>query len=124
MEFQTVGRVEDFAPGALRPFTVDGEPVVVVRVGDRFYAFSNYCMHVGAPMADGYLLEDQVVCAYHGAGFDLETGSPERGPAFEALPVFAVRVEGDEVQVERRRVLSQATPPHLRKVSLQDDRPS
>ena len=48
--------------------------------------------------------------------------SAERGPAYEPLPIFAVRVVGDEVQVERRRVISQGIPPHLRKVSVQDDR--
>jgi nitrite reductase/ring-hydroxylating ferredoxin subunit len=122
LEFETVGRIEDFAEGVLRPVSVDGEPVVVTRIGERFFALSNYCNHVGAPMADGYIYENQAICGYHGAGFNLESGAAERGPAYEPLPVFAVRVVGDEVQVERRRVISQGIPPHLRKVSVQDER--
>ena len=66
-----------------------------------FYAFSNECTHRLAFLTDGYLLRDrEIVCTLHWACFDLATGRPTDGPAGSDLAVFAVRTEGDELQIE------------------------
>ena len=70
----------------------------VVRQGDKVYAYQNYCVHVGHPlnwMPDRFLTKDEssIICASHGAQYEIETGLCFRGPcAGKALRRVAVEV--------------------------------
>jgi 3-phenylpropionate/trans-cinnamate dioxygenase ferredoxin subunit len=118
----SVARAEDIPEGSMRMFKVEGEEVVVAHVDGGFYAFGNFCTHAQAPMVDGYFVGCEVICAYHGAGFDVKTGQATGGPAYYPLPTFAVRLEDGDVQVERRPRAPGKRPSHLRIVSLDDGR--
>ena len=49
----------------------------------------------------GRIAEDMAVeCPLHGSAFNVETGDPDAPPATEAVQVFAVTVDGDDVLVE------------------------
>jgi nitrite reductase/ring-hydroxylating ferredoxin subunit len=51
-------------------------------------------------MALGDVLPDGTIqCAWHGARFDCATGAVRQGPATDPLPVFEVRLEGNEVLI-------------------------
>jgi len=57
----------------------------VVRQGDAVYAYQNYCMHVGHPLnykPDSFLTRDnsQIICASHGALYDIKSGVCTAGP--------------------------------------------
>lgn len=57
----------------------------VVRKGDEVFAYQNYCMHVGHPLnwqPDSFLTADrrQIVCASHGAIYEIESGVCVAGP--------------------------------------------
>jgi len=41
-----------------------------------------------------------VECPRHGARFDIRTGAVLAMPATAPVPTYAVRVQGDEIQVE------------------------
>jgi nitrite reductase/ring-hydroxylating ferredoxin subunit len=75
------------------------EGIAVFRRGDRIFAVGDSCTHMGASLSEGYLDDDCVVCPWHGWVFRLEDGASvfELG---EALPVYPVRLEGDQVIVE------------------------
>lgn len=67
--------------------------VVVIRRGDAVYAYRNCCPHAGRLLnwAPGRFLFDQgrLVCAAHGAVFEVESGlcveGPCRGSRLEAV---------------------------------------
>jgi nitrite reductase/ring-hydroxylating ferredoxin subunit len=68
----------------------------VVRQGDRVRAYVNYCPHAGFPLnwtPDGFLAPEAplILCAMHGALFEIETGLCVSGPCagmkLRALPV-------------------------------------
>ena len=101
-EYMNVGKVSDFPDGAIKPFTLDGEDIAIVNSEGRFYAFSNECTHVGASLAEGYVAGAQVVCGRHGSVFDMITGNRVEGPADDALSVYDVKVEGDDVLVGKQ----------------------
>ena len=42
----------------------------------------------------------EIECWKHGSTFDLRTGEPCSLPATKPVPVYAVRVDGDDVSVE------------------------
>ncbi len=57
----------------------------VVRKGDAVYAYQNFCMHAGHPLnwyPDRFLTGDgrQIICASHGAIYEIESGECVAGP--------------------------------------------
>jgi 3-phenylpropionate/trans-cinnamate dioxygenase ferredoxin subunit len=95
-----VGLVSDFEEGTIFSFEVNGDDVGVVCLRGRFYAFQNRCTHWGVALSEGYVNSaNQVVCLYHDSAFDLATGAAVGGPAFDDLPLYNVRVEGERVYI-------------------------
>ncbi len=78
----------------------DGQRICLVRSNERISAFANNCSHQDFEMSLGDVLPDgSIQCAWHGARFDCATGAVRQGPATQPLPVFEVRIEGNEVLV-------------------------
>lgn len=103
--YVTLGKVDEFRAGNMRPFKVDGTEIAVARVGEHFYAFSNICTHRFEYMTEGFIEGRNVLCAVHEAEYDMATGAVVSGPAFDPLPVYPVRVVDDEVQLGWARPL-------------------
>ncbi len=82
---------------------VDGVDVVVFRIDGALYAVQDVCTHDGAEIASGRREGYIIICPRHGAKFCLKTGKILRGPAYEDLPCFPVRVEGGVIQVRDGR---------------------
>ena len=91
----------------MRAFMLGDQEIAVTRVAGRIHAFSNVCTHRQDYLTNGFIIEGQVICGSHEATYDLTSGAILYGPAFEPLPVFQVRVEGDDVQVQWPEELSQ-----------------
>ena len=98
-DFVSVAKANDLAEGELRAFDVTGTSVAVANVGGALYAFGNICTHRRCPLAKGELDGTTVTCPCHGSMFDVTTGAVLRGPAEEPVGSYAVRVEGEEIQV-------------------------
>ena len=100
-EYVTVGKTSDVAPGTVRVFVVDGRNVAVANVDGQFYAFADVCTHDDGPVAEGELDGYVIECPRHGARFDIATGQALSMPAVVPLPVYDLKVEGDEIKVSR-----------------------
>lgn len=88
--------------GTLTAVDLEGEEMVVARVGDRCYALGGICPHDGAPLADGELDGTTLTCPWHFTEFDVITGQVIEGMTDEALPVLAVEIDGDEITIRKR----------------------
>ena len=97
--FVAVARLSDLPDGSLLGVEVGGVKIVLARTGDRVHALQDRCSHEEFPLSDGEIAGNQVTCLLHGARFDLETRTPRALPAVRPVPVYACRVEGDEIQV-------------------------
>jgi nitrite reductase/ring-hydroxylating ferredoxin subunit len=84
-----VGRLDEIDDPGCREFAIgDGDwPFrgFVVRNGDDLYAYQNFCVHVGHPLnwsPDRFLTKDKsaIICASHGATYEIETGYCFTGP--------------------------------------------
>jgi len=82
---------------------VDGVDVAVFRIDGALYAVQDVCTHDGAEIASGRRENGEIICPRHGARFCLKTGKVLRGPAYEDLPCFPVRVEDGVIQVRDER---------------------
>ena len=97
-----VAKVDEFKSGTARKFEDRDHRIVVVRIGDQFYALGDRCSHADYSLSEGDVWEDEreIECPKHGSTFSLETGKPQTLPATRPVPVYKVVVEGDDVYVE------------------------
>jgi nitrite reductase/ring-hydroxylating ferredoxin subunit/uncharacterized membrane protein len=78
---------------------IDGVGVVLHRDGDNVLAVGEYCPHLAAPMADGWVDRGRVVCPWHGSRFECQSGDVLKGPATAALPSYPTRIRDGMVEV-------------------------
>lgn len=99
-QFHTVAKTSDIPPGKARCFQVQGRPIAVYNLAGEFFATDDTCTHAHAPLSEGEISGDEIVCPLHFATFDIRTGRCTGGPAFEDVRSYPVRVVGDEVQIQ------------------------
>jgi nitrite reductase/ring-hydroxylating ferredoxin subunit len=104
-----VGQLDELDDPGCREFRIgDGDwpfKGFVVRRGDEVFAYQNYCMHVGHPLnwqPDRFLTEngDLIVCASHGALYEIDSGVCVSGPCpGKTLRAVDVEVRGGSIVV-------------------------
>ncbi len=80
-----------------------GEPVCIARSNGEVFAIDDVCSHADVALSEGDVEDGTVECWLHGSRFDLRTGEATSLPAAQPVPVFPVKVEGDEVLVDVER---------------------
>ncbi|WP_240511958.1 Rieske (2Fe-2S) protein [Paludifilum halophilum] len=116
---QAVCKKNDLRPGGMMKATLGRMPIVVCRTLDGgFYAFSNQCIHQGAPMSEGvvcgasaptdqpgeyrYVKEGEILrCPWHGREYDIKNEGRMLSDPNRRLPGFKVAIEGDDVVVSK-----------------------
>jgi len=86
------------AEGAIR-VVVGGIPMAVVRSDGEIYAIHDVCSHQDVPLSEGDVEDGSIECWLHGSRFDLATGRPIGLPATRPVPVYPVKIDGDDVLV-------------------------
>lgn len=94
-----VASVGDLSEGEMKSFAVGEQKVLLSKIGGKIYAVGAHCPHYGAPLEDGALCGDRILCPWHHATFDAKTGDLIEPPSHEALPRFEVRIDGDSILV-------------------------
>lgn len=79
----------------------NGVPILLVRRGSRIFALAETCSHFGAPLSEGALSGDSIVCPWHSSRFDLATGCVINGPAVHAQPCLEARIQNGQVEVRK-----------------------
>jgi nitrite reductase (NADH) small subunit len=97
--FHTVCRVGDVPEGEGKTVAVGDKLVAVFRAGGRLFAIDDTCPHMGASLSEGYVENNVVTCPWHAWRFRLTDGAWADNPRIK-IGCYAVRVEGDAVQVE------------------------
>ena len=101
--FVRVASLHDVREGELHAVEAPGTTrLCLVNLGEgEIRAVSDVCPHQGFPISAGELhgAEGAVECVWHGARFDCRTGAVLEGPATDDLPVYEVRVVGEDVMV-------------------------
>ena len=74
---------------------IAGDYVITQPAAGEFRAFSKVCTHQGCDVSkvDGGV----IICPCHGSEFSIQNGSPQAGPARQALPETKVKVDGANV---------------------------
>jgi nitrite reductase/ring-hydroxylating ferredoxin subunit len=106
--FIKVAKVAEIPAGNMK-IVFDGL-VVVANVDGHFHAFGNVCPHAAGPIGDGFLDGCVVECPWHAASWDITTGEALTSFATADIPLFDVRVIGEDVEISlNEAVLTQGT---------------
>jgi nitrite reductase/ring-hydroxylating ferredoxin subunit len=89
----------DLAEDSALRVELDGVPVCLVRSEGEVHAVSDVCSHADVSLAEGEVDGLTIECWLHGSRFDLVSGRPTGLPATKPVPVYPVKIEGDDVYV-------------------------
>ena len=99
LEFISVGTKEELVDGQKLFVEVDDLPIVIMNVAGQYYAIADVCSHDDGPVGEGNIEDFEIICPRHGARFDIRTGRALALPAFVDIPVYPVRLVGDEIEI-------------------------
>jgi apoptosis-inducing factor 3 len=97
---QAVATTEELRDGEMKQISAAGTEILLARVKGNYHAVAAHCTHYGAPLVDGVLSGERIVCPWHHACFNATTGDLEEPPALDSLPCFPARVEDGKVFVD------------------------
>jgi phenylpropionate dioxygenase-like ring-hydroxylating dioxygenase large terminal subunit len=97
-DWHVVAFSRDIKEGELVPIRLLGEDLVAWRHEGKVLLWQDLCIHRGARLSKGWIVDGTVVCPYHGWRYDCEAkcvlipAHPETAPPLKAR-AFAQRVE-------------------------------
>lgn len=99
-DFVKAARTDEINPGQARLIDVKGKQIALFDVNGEFFAIDNMCTHEEASLAEGEISGHEVTCPLHGAKFDVRTGEVLGPPAYDDVVRYAVRVMGNDIEVD------------------------
>ena len=99
MSYQNVVQLKSLAQRKPTKFTVGDIDMVLVRNGEQVQALQAKCPHAGAPLEQGAICGDKIVCPWHKAVFQLRDGKMCEPLALANLKRYPVRIEEGKVWV-------------------------
>lgn len=101
MTRQLVATLDTLAPGSAIKVVIDDIPIAVVRESSgTVHALGDRCSHGEISLSEGFVEDDTIECWAHGSKFGLADGTPRNFPAFEAVPIFTVDIDGSDIYVD------------------------
>jgi nitrite reductase/ring-hydroxylating ferredoxin subunit len=71
------------------------ETFLLVKYNKTFHSLGNFCPHMGAPLHQGVLFDNVIKCPWHGASFDVVTGTCDTYPSLNGLIKHDIIKEGE-----------------------------
>lgn len=106
--------VNELPPGSRQVVKLGQRAILLLNEDGTIHAVSNQCPHLKLPMKGGKIQDGAIVCPFHRSAFDLCSGVVKEWSPFppvvgalmgkmsaeKPLPIFPVRVENGQVQVD------------------------
>ncbi len=118
----TVATTGELKDGEMKQVSVNGTDILLARVEGKYHAVGAHCTHYGAPLAEGVLNGERLVCPWHHACFNVTTGHLQEPPALDALPCYEVKVENDQVIIRVPDEMTDRRTPQMTKRDTKDKR--
>jgi nitrite reductase/ring-hydroxylating ferredoxin subunit len=101
-EFHKAVEASKIPDSGLLSVEVDGESVLIAKVGDKYFAMGAICNHQQWDLSEGTLDGTKVTCAGHGSVWDLRTGKAEFDEPLEDEPLYDVKLENGTIFISKR----------------------
>ena len=99
-DFVKVARAGEIAPGEAKAVDLGAKRIAIFNIEGTYHAIDDKCTHRGGPLSEGMVVGNEVTCPWHGAIFDVTTGSVLGLPAPRSVASYEVRIEGDDIGLE------------------------
>lgn len=101
MAFTSICHTSAVSEGGMGLFSAGRKSVLLVwPTGGELKAYRGRCPHADMPLSDAAFDGRTVTCLHHQWGFDCASGKCVTHLVRNALHPYALRVEGDEIQVD------------------------
>ena len=97
--FVDVAAADEISPGKGRAYAVEGQMVAIFNDSGTYLAIDDFCPHMGASLAEGWLDNGCVSCPWHAWRFQLKDGAWLDNPKIKAT-IYPVRVVNGRIEVE------------------------
>jgi nitrite reductase/ring-hydroxylating ferredoxin subunit len=74
----TVAKEAEVPEGSMLGITVDGQQILLSKIGGKIYAMDAVCSHLSGYLPRGELRGHVVICPVHRAQFDITTGEVQK----------------------------------------------
>lgn len=95
-----LGNTRDFVHHPMTHVEIDGKQILVVKLGNNFFAIEDRCTHRGCKLSTSKLEGETVRCHCHGSVFNIRTGEVVKGPATRPVPSYLIREETGLLKME------------------------
>ena len=99
MPFVKVCAVSEIPRDSVTEAVVGEYSYAICNIAGEIHALEGICPHAGGPLGQGTMLENTIMCPWHGYEFDPRTGENVDNP-FLRVEKVAVKVEGGDVFIE------------------------
>jgi apoptosis-inducing factor 3 len=122
MSFKEIAKKNDLKNGEMKSYKIDdNNSVLLCRINDEFFAVGATCTHYGAPLEEGILKGDIIICPLHHACFNAKNGNLLEPPAMDALPKYELKTEGDSVKINIPKEIPFSRNPEMAKKDVKSD---
>jgi len=91
--------LSDIPESGILSVELNRDEIAIVRTEGEVFAIRDWCSHAAVPLSEGEVYGYTIECWLHGSCFDLRTGKPTSVPATVPVPIYPVKIEGDDVLV-------------------------
>lgn len=111
-EYEKTIKSSEVAPGAMKTVKlINGEKVLLVNTEGKFYGMGAICGHFEWDLSDGRVQGKKVICAGHGAIWNLETGKAQFDEPTSDEPLYDVAQDDEFLWVRKRtKAAAEAVP--------------
>jgi nitrite reductase/ring-hydroxylating ferredoxin subunit len=95
-----VCRLDEIPTGELKQFNLGEIEILAINSNGRYFCLAARCTHAGAPLVEGEIFGEVLVCPWHGSNFRVTDGSVLKGPAERPLPVYKNIIKGNDLFIE------------------------
>ncbi len=99
MTIYELGKLEDFPENKPSKASTACRDLVVVRRGGEAFILDHDCQHLGAPLSEGYVDGDTLVCPWHRAVISLMDGTLEEPPGCRHHRRYEALIEDGRLKV-------------------------
>ena len=110
------GKIDQLNDGEMKAVKIDKEnKILITKVNNKIFAIGSNCTHYGAPLDEGVLFENRIICPWHHACFSAKNGDLIEPPALDSLPNYEIKIKNDEIIVMLPEELKASRTPSMSK---------
>lgn len=105
-------QIQDIPDGGMKSYHQDEQIILITRDGSQVSAMQGKCPHAGADLGKGLRCENRIICPWHHATFDAQSGELLEPLAIAGLERYEISDEGADrvIQLDKPLPAPEPTP--------------